>query len=94
VRSVSIAYRVGRENALADALSRSPYSPPPIVGIAEGESQVAAIDTTAADIGSLLNSEPAAGNSSNFSAEQRKDPDLKTVIEFLENENTQFVPGR
>ena len=86
VRSISIAYRAGRENTLADALSRSPYSPSPIVGIAEGESQVAAIDTTAADIGSLLNSEPATGNNSNFSAEQMKDPDLQTVIEFLEND--------
>ena len=75
VRSVSIVYRAGRENALADALSRSPCDPPPTVGIGEVEAQVATIDTSATDVDSLLQAEPVTGNNSDFAAEQRQDPD-------------------
>ena len=41
VREVRIVYRAGKENKNADALSRSPVSPAPQIGIAEGEVQVA-----------------------------------------------------
>ena len=40
VKEVRIIYRAGKENRNADALSRSPVSPAPQVGIAEGEVQV------------------------------------------------------
>lgn len=57
------------------------------MGIAEGEAQVASIDaTTATDIGSLLCVEPVTGNNSDFSSEQQKHPELKAVIEFLEQD--------
>ena len=57
VGSVKIVYHAGRENASADALSRSPYMPPPPLGIAEGEVQVAAISTSG-DFPSLLRAGP------------------------------------
>ena len=53
VGSVTIVYRAGRENASADALSRSPYNPPPSQGIAQSETQVAAV-TADQDIPLLL----------------------------------------
>ena len=43
VKDIQISYRAGRENQNADALSRSPYSSSPAVGIAEGEVQVASV---------------------------------------------------
>ena len=43
VKDIQISYRAGRENKNADALSRSPYSSSPAVGIAEGEVQVASV---------------------------------------------------
>ena len=82
VRSVSIVYRAGRKNAVADALSRSPHDSPPTVGIAEGDTQVASIDTIVADIGSLLHAEPVTGDSFNFSAEQRKILTSKRSLSF------------
>ena len=43
VKHVSIRYRAGRENTNADALSRSPRSPAPAFGTADGEIEVAAV---------------------------------------------------
>ena len=59
VKSVTITYRAGRDNASADALSRSPYSSPPSQGIAQGEVQV---DSVAAeeDVTLLLQSDPSS----------------------------------
>ena len=45
IKEVKIHYRAGRENKNADALSRSPIEPPPDVGMADGEIQVATIAT-------------------------------------------------
>ena len=84
VGSVTIVYRAGRENVSADALSRSPYNPPPSQGIAQGETQVAAV-TTDQDIPLLLQASPSPGAQSqtDYAAEQRKDSGLKEVMEFL-----------
>ena len=43
VRNVKILYRAGRENTNADALSRSPHLPAPVVGIGEDEVEVSTI---------------------------------------------------
>ena len=83
VRSVSIVYCAGRENTLADALSRSPCYSLPAVCATEGEAQVSLVEV---DIDSLLHTEPVAGSSSDFSMEQCKDPNLRTIIEFLEDD--------
>ena len=40
---VQIVYKAGKENVLADALSRNPQKPPEEEGLAEGESQVAQV---------------------------------------------------
>ena len=82
VKSVTIVYRAGRDNVSADALSRSPCSPPPHVGIAQGEVQVASVATEG--IMSLLQAGPATTEQVDYSSEQCKDPDLKMMIEFLE----------
>lgn len=43
LKSVNIQYRAGRENRNADALSRSPNLPPPVIGTAEDEVQVSTV---------------------------------------------------
>ena len=83
VKSVTIVYHAGRENTKADALSRSPSGPPPAVGIAEGEAQVASVDTE--DIANLLQANPTVGVTVNFSSKQHRDPELNMIIEFLQH---------
>ena len=46
IQEVKIVYRAGKENKNADALSRTPVSPAPRVGIAEEEVQVSPISVT------------------------------------------------
>ena len=46
IKSVNIVYRAGRENASADALSRSPVSRPPSNGPGQDEVQVYPVTTT------------------------------------------------
>ena len=83
VKSVTITYRAGRDNASADALSRSLYSFPPSEGIAQGEVQVASV-AAEEDITLLLQSDPISGVQTDYSSEQHKDPDLEEMMKFLE----------
>ena len=50
-------YHAGRENASGDALSRHPQEPAPLRGIAQDETQVAAV-SSATDIATLLQEDP------------------------------------
>ena len=47
MKDVRIRYRAGKENANADALSHSPYLPPPATSTVDGEVQVAVITASA-----------------------------------------------
>ena len=94
VKEVDIVYRSGKENLNADALSRQPHLLAPSEGIAEADVQVATIDSTATpglekcSIQDLLHIEPRSGvpsPSDNFSVEQRKDPEINRMINYLEN---------
>ena len=84
VQSVSIVYRSGKENVSADALSRSPRDPAPVEGIAQDEMQVAVV--AARDVPTLLQADPVPSQSQDhYSIEQRKDPRLEEMMEFLGN---------
>ena len=92
VKDVKIVHRAGRENTNADALSRSPQAQAPAEGIAEGEVQVAEVSaqeshSVADDLASLLRSDPALENTSapDYAAEQKKDPQLAELIDYLEH---------
>ena len=87
VRRVHIVYKAGKENVNADALSRSPHAPAPLVGDVEEEVQVAVIDvsqvpatgdTCRTDISSLLLANPVGEDTlSKLSVEQKKDLSLQ-----------------
>ncbi len=89
---IQIIYRAGKDNALADALSRNPQGPPPEDGIAEGESQVAVIDEDGIAEGDspvskqlfeLLQLTPTPPQVDNIPmiVEQKRDPVVRTVSE-------------
>ena len=98
VKEVKIKYRPGKTNGNADALSRCPHAPPPGVGVAEDEYQVAQIDGDAVvgevtggdgvvdevSIGQLLCAEPGPTQPRCFGEEQRKDLGLLEMFRFLE----------
>ena len=90
VREVDIVYRSGRENASANTLSRCPQEPAPLCGVAQDETQVAVVSTKDADtdISDLLQANPVPlgeERREHYGAEQRKDPGLKEMIDFLQD---------
>ena len=105
IKSVDIIYRPGRENASADALSRSPVSPPPSHGISQDETQVSAVTASDSEtpvrldpdrpLSSLLQSEPAPGEGTvDYGLEQMKDPDLQELMLYLRDEQLPDDPER
>ena len=84
IREVSIIYRPGKENIAADALSRSPCGAPPVEGIGQNEVQVATVNSNV-NIPTTLALTPCDNNdSSELYAEQRKDPSVVVMINYLE----------
>ena len=95
LKDVKIAYRAGKFNSVADALSRSPQEEAPVEGVAEQELQVSVIQSSQlrgdngtspspAEVSDLLEVSPAHTQCDDFALEQRRDPKLKEVIDFLE----------
>ena len=80
VKDIRIVYRAGRENVVADTLSRSPEGEVPLLTGAESEAQVAVVSSTeeSKDVTSLDQEVPIAspeGDSQrDMSSQQRADP--------------------
>ena len=88
IKEVKIIYRSGKSNLNADALSRNPQAPAPKEGIAQTDVQVSLVDSAEVSVETLLQAEPElsplAGVDS-MPQEQRKDPALLEIIQFLES---------
>ena len=88
IKEVKIIYRSGKSNLNADALSRNPQAPAPKEGIAQTDVQVSLVDSAEVSVETLLQAEPElsplAGVDS-LPQEQRKDPALLEIIQFLES---------
>ena len=95
IKAVEIVYCSGKENTNADALSRQPYLDAPSQDIAKSEVQVAAVrDAQPVPLtgGELLQQEPPllepeASQLHSYAVEQRKDPSLLALIEYLTERN-------
>jgi len=82
---LSIIHRAGKDNVAADALSRCPHGNPPNKGIGEDEVQVAIVSSSTENT-SLLSQEPHSDPmSSELPMEQRKDPSIMVLIDYLLN---------
>ena len=84
IKEIELQFRSGRENVVADSLSRCPTGQPPAKGEAEDEFQVAQIDSKS--ISSLLEEVPShAIKKDSLLEEQQKDPWVKQMVNHLEN---------
>ena len=82
---LSISHRAGKYNVTADVSSRSPHGKPPTMGIGQDEILVAVVRSSAKNV-SLLGEEPHnEPMSSELPTEQRKDPFLWALIDYLQN---------
>ena len=81
-------YRFGRENVSADALSRCPQEPAPSHGIAPDETHVTTVNS-GTDVFELLKESPTiygVEQQAQYGVEQLKDPGLKEMIDFLQDD--------
>lgn len=88
VKEVKILHRSGKTNVGADALSRNPHLPPPREGIGQSDVQVFSVGTVDLDVNTLLDSASDTRQALrivSFAEEQRKDPRLVELIQFLEH---------
>ena len=98
LREVNIVYRAGKENPIADALSRNPQALAPQEGVAEGEVQVARIqgEQEESDFLHLLQLEPdqdQLAELATLAEEQRRDTDLQPLMQYLEKKELPDDPA-
>ena len=86
IKNLKIAYRPGRANANADALSRGPQRTAPVEGIGEDEYQIFAIQSELENttITEFLQRSITAIEPEGFSTEQCRDPELLDIINYVE----------
>ena len=101
VKEVKIVYRAGRENVSADALSRSPHDPAPLEGVGEDEMQISQVQSQAtgpeASISELLqleDNELPTTPTVSYIVEQKRDPELRQIIDFLQTSALPSDEGR
>ncbi len=85
ISEVDIVYRPGKNCANADALSRSP--------LVDANTVVAAVVTEPDSISHLLASDLGV-ETTTFAEEQRKDPDICSLLRFLEDQRLPEDPQR
>ena len=87
IKEVNIVYRAGKDNVAADALSRNPLQVVPVEGLAEDETQVAAITSLPrSTIHEVLQADPVIKGPPNDLLEaQQKDPEVLEMVEYLEH---------
>ena len=100
IRKVEIVYRSGKENANADALSRQPHLEAPQPRVAETETQVSTVRDNSSvpeTVEELLRLDteprPATNHQDSFVVEQRKDPDLLPLIQYMLGEKQPEDPS-